>query len=98
MKIKDNKWKITTGMTQTSGQIVQISTAYPDAGSYLYEEENMMYRIMEKDYDRSMDDHLCIVWQQDDVKEAEKPETWAKSNPLMNLNQEKHDTMLKNLI
>lgn len=98
MKIKDNKGKITTGMTQTSGQIVQISTAYPDAASYLYEEENMMYRIMEKDYDRSMDDHLCIVWQQDDVKEAEKPETWAKSNPLMNLNQEKHDTMLKNLI
>ena len=96
--VKDNKSKITTGMTQTAGQIVQISTAYPDSRSYLYEDEALMRTIMEKDYDRSMDSNLCMVWEQDSVKEAEHPETWAKSNPLLNLNQKKHDTMLGRLI
>lgn len=96
--VKDNKSKITTGMTQTAGQIVQISTAYPDSRSYLYEDEALMKTIMQKDYDRSMDSNLCMVWEQDSVKEADKPELWAKSNPLLNLNQQKHDTMLSRLV
>ena len=56
-KINDNKGKITTGMTQTNGQIVQISTAYPDSGSYLYRDEKMMIRCMEKDAQRQLHDH-----------------------------------------
>lgn len=98
MHVKDNKSKISTGMTQTAGQIIQISTAYPDSRSYLYEDEKTMRRIMQKDYDRAMDSNLCMVWEQDDIHEAEHPETWAKSNPLLNLNKEKHDTMLSRLV
>ncbi|WP_242362029.1 terminase TerL endonuclease subunit [Limosilactobacillus antri] len=97
-RIKDNKSKITTGMTQTSGQLVQISTAYPDSNSYLYSDEQLDIKMMEQDFNREMDDHLLMLWTQDSLKEAEDPETWSKSNPLLTLNKQKHDTMLKNLI
>lgn len=97
-KIKDNKSKITTGMTQTSGQVVQISTAYPDSRSYLYEDERTMREIMQRDCDRAMDSTLCMVWEQDNVKEADKPETWSKSNPLLNLSEQKREVMLSRLI
>ena len=50
-RIKDNKSKITTGMTQTSGQLVQISTAYPDSNSYLYADEQLDIKMMEEDYE-----------------------------------------------
>lgn len=97
-KINDNKGKITTGMTQTNGQIVQISTAYPDSGSYLYRDEKMMIRCMEKDSQRQLDDHLCMIWEQDSIDEVHDYKTWSKSNPLMNLSNEKRITMTQNLV
>lgn len=97
-RIAENKGKITTGMTQSSGQVIQISTAYPDAGSYLYNAEKLAITAMEKDADRTLDDHLAMIWQQDDVKEVHDPKTWIKSNPLIGLNHEKGVTMTRNLI
>lgn len=97
-KINDNKGKITTGMTQTNGQIVQISTAYPDSGSYLYRDEKMMIRSMEKDNQRQLDDHLCMIWEQDSIDEVHDYKMWSKSNPLMNLSDEKRVTMTQNLV
>lgn len=98
MKIADNKSKITTGMTQSAGQIVQISTAYPDSGSYLYKDEQIDIRAMRKDNNRALDDHLLMLWTQDYVKEVHDPESWVKSNPLIDLNENKKITMTRNLI
>lgn len=97
-RIKENKSKITTGMTQTGGQIVQISTAYPDSNSYLYHEEKMMVKAMEEDSKRTLDDHLCMIWQQDNIKEVDDYKTWIKSNPLMGLSDEKRISMVHNLV
>lgn len=96
--IRDNKDTISSGMTQTHGQIIQISTAYPDSNSYMYSDEKMNFSAMEQDFDRALDDHLCLVWQQDSADEVNKPDTWIKSNPLMDLNEEKYHTMKSSLI
>ena len=96
--IRDNKDTISSGMTQTHGQIIQISTAYPDSNSYMYGDEKMNFAAMEQDYDRALDDHLCLVWQQDSADEVNQPDTWIKSNPLMDLNKVKYETMKSSLL
>jgi phage terminase large subunit-like protein len=97
-KIKDNSGKITSGQVQTfDSQFIQISTAYPDSNSGFYADERMLQEAMEKDYDRTLDDNLCMVWEQDELSETEQPETWVKSNPILNLKQ-KHDSMLQSMI
>lgn len=98
-KIKENNGKITSGQVQTANhQFFQISTAYPDSNSYFYHDERMLEEVMMKDYERVLDDYLCIVYEQDSLDETDKPEKWAKSNPIFNLDQEKHDLMLKSLL
>ncbi|MGF7437906.1 terminase large subunit [Lentilactobacillus senioris] len=87
-----------------SGQIkipnrryIQISTSYPDPKVPFYDDQKMMEKSMKQDYKRDSDTYLCLVWAQDDLNEADKPETWAKSNPLLNLESQKDD-LLKGLI
>lgn len=102
-KIKENNGKITSGQVQEkSAQFVQISTAYPDSRSELYSTEQMMRRAMKEDYKRTLDDNLCIVYEQDDIKEVnpeqigEGYEIWEKSNPILGL-KDKHDSTLDHL-
>lgn len=97
-KIKDNNGKITSGQVQTANhQYLQISTAYPDSNSYLYSDERMVIEAMERDFSRELDNYLCIVYQQDDLSETDEPETWLKSNPILDLASKK-DTLLKGLL
>lgn len=99
-KIKDNNGKITSGQVQTANsQFIQISTSYPDSNSYFYTDENMLKEAMKKDYDRALDDYLCMAWMQDSLEETqpENYEAWEKSNPILGL-KSKHDSMLKSLI
>lgn len=107
-EVGDNKYigaimralgKITTGQTQEPNHsFLQISTAYPDSNSQLYKDERILTEVMEKDYDRALDDNLCMVWEQDSLAETEKPNTWAKSNPLLGLSQKKKAEMMKSLL
>ncbi|WP_252902511.1 terminase TerL endonuclease subunit [Paucilactobacillus hokkaidonensis] len=98
-KIKENNGKITSGQIQTANhQYFQISTAYPDSNSYFYHDEQMIKEVMMQDYDRTLDDYLCIVYEQDELSETEQPELWPKSNPILGLDKEKHDLMLKSLL
>lgn len=91
--------KITSGQTQEPNHsFLQISTAYPDSNSQFYKDQRMLQEIMEKDYDRLLDDNLCMVWEQDSLKETEDPKSWVKSNPLMNLSKHKYDQMMKSLL
>lgn len=79
-------------------QFIKISSAYPDPTGPFHQEEKAMQSIMEQDFKREGDNMLCCVWAQDDLSETYKPETWAKSNPLINLSTEEKDRRTKNLI
>ena len=89
--------KIVSGQVKIPNrQFIQISTAYPNPTSPLRHDERMMQGIMERD-DRAGDTQLCLVWSQDSIDEIYMPETWSKSNPLLDLESE-HDTLLKGLM
>lgn len=89
--------KIVSGQVKIPNrQFIQISTAYPNPTSPLRYDERTMQSIMERD-DRAGDTQLCLVWSQDSIDEIYMPETWSKSNPLLDLESE-HDTLLKGLM
>lgn len=89
--------KIVSGQVKIPNrQFIQISTAYPNPTSPLRRDERTMQGIMERD-DRAGDTQLCLVWSQDSIDEIYMPETWSKSNPLLDLESE-HDTLLKGLM
>lgn len=89
--------KIVSGQVKIPNrQFIQISTAYPNPTSPLRHDERTMQSIMERD-DRAGDTQLCLVWSQDSIDEIYMPETWSKSNPLLDLESE-HDTLLKGLM
>lgn len=48
---------------------------------------------MEDDDSRDADTYLCLVWSQDNLDEVFQPETWAKSNPLLDLESERENLM-----
>lgn len=90
--------KITSGQVKVkNSQFIQISTAYPNPNVPFHDDEKKLQEIMEQDYLREADNYLCLVWAQDSVSETYKPETWVKSNPLLDLDSEK-DTLLKGLL
>jgi phage terminase len=98
-KIRTGNGKITSGQAQEPNHVfLQISTAYPDSNSQFYKDQRLLQFVMERDCDRALDDNLCLIWEQDALIEVDKPETWCKSNPIMNLSPEKKDQMLKSLL
>lgn len=48
---------------------------------------------MEDDDNRDADTYLCLVWSQDNLDEVFQSETWAKSNPLLDLESERENLM-----
>lgn len=79
-------------------QFIKISSAYPDPTGPFHQEEKAMQNAMEQDFKREGDNMLCCIWSQDDIDETYKPETWAKSNPLINLSLKEKERRTKNLI
>lgn len=100
LKNYDRMTDITDGQSQVKPyhQFIKISSAYPDPTSPFHDEQKKMQHIMEKDYERKGDNSLCLIWSQDDLDETYKPETWAKSNPLINLSEEEKERRTGNLI
>ena len=100
LKTYDRMTDITDGQSQVKPyhQFIKISSAYPDPTSPFHDEQKKMQHIMEKDYERKGDNSLCLIWSQDDLDETYKPETWAKSNPLINLSEEEKERRTGNLI
>lgn len=66
-------------------QFIQISTAYPDPTVPFHDDERMIQQAMEQDYLRDADTYLGLIWSQDNLDETYKPDTWVKSNPLLDL-------------
>lgn len=78
--------KITSGQVDVDNkQFNQISTAYNDPTVPFHNEEKRVTQSMEQDFRREGDSMLCLVWSQDDESELYKPELWAKSNPMLDL-------------
>lgn len=95
--IKTNSGKITSGQVQTPNhQTLNTSTAYPDSNSILYSDEKMLKETMQRDYERLLDDYLCVVYEQDSTDETSNPKTWIKSNPVLSLSGK--ESMLTSLI
>lgn len=86
--------KIISGQVKVKNhQFVQISTAYPDPTVPFHEDEKMVIQAMEQDFKREADTYLGLIWTQDDLEETYKPETWSKSNPLLNLEDQKENLL-----
>lgn len=90
--------KITSGQVNTEGsRFIEISTSYQTPDVPFHQEQKKLIEIMERDFDRSGDDQLCLIWSQDNLEETFQPETWAKSNPLLN-HPELKDSLMKGLL
>lgn len=98
IKSRERISKIISGQVKVKNhQYIQISTAYPDPSVPFHADNKMMITVMEKDYSREADRHLCLIWSQDSLEETYKPETWIKSNPLLGLPSQ-HDTLFDGLM
>lgn len=77
---------ITSGQTMgvESPQFIRISTAYDDPEVEFHHTEERVMQEIENDSD-TIDRELVLNWAQDSLEETYMPETWAKSNPLLNL-------------
>lgn len=90
--------KITSGQINTPGaRFVEISTSYQVPDVPFHKEQKKLIEVMERDFDRASDDQLCLIWTQDSLEETFQPDTWAKSNPLLNL-PDKREKLLRGLI
>ena len=97
IKSRDKIAKITSGQVKVPNkQFIQISTSYPDPTVPFHDDQKAGQQIMEQDWNRANDDNLVLVWAQDSLNETFKPETWVKSNPLLDLKGQ-HDVLLKGL-
>lgn len=93
---------ITSGQTLgvKNPQFIRISTAYEDPNVEFHRTEQSVMESVERDYkrDKGYLRYLVLNWCQDDESEVYKQETWAKSNPLINLvgQKEKFIESIKN--
>lgn len=86
IKTRQKISKIVSGQVKVRNkQFIQISTAYPDPTVPFHDDERMIQQAMEQDYLRDADTYLGLIWSQDNLNETYKPDTWVKSNPLLDL-------------
>lgn len=91
---RDKISKIISGQVKVKNrQFIQISTSYPNPTVPFHEDQKMIQQAMEQDWNRDADSYLGLIWAQDSLDETFKPETWTKSNPLLNLETEKEVLM-----
>lgn len=100
LKSYDRIGDITNGQAQVNPyhQFIKISSAYPDPTSPFHDEQKTLQEVMERDFDRTGDNSLALVWEQDSLDETFKPETWIKSNPLLGLSEDECARRTGNLI
>lgn len=97
VKSRETVSKIISGQVKVENhQFIQISTSYPDPTVPFHEDQKMIIQAMEQDWKRDADSYLGLIWSQDSLDETYKPETWVKSNPLLDL-PDQRDNLLKGL-
>jgi len=85
------------GELRTDEGISKITSGQVNTEGSRFIEQKKLIEIMERDFDRSGDDQLCLIWSQDNLEETFQPETWAKSNPLLN-HPDLKDSLMKGLL
>lgn len=97
VKSRETVSKIISGQVKVPNhQFIQISTSYPDPTVPFHQDQKMVIQAMEQDWKRDADSYLGLIWSQDSLDETYKPETWVKSNPLLDL-PDQHDGLMKGL-
>ena len=97
VKSRETVSKIISGQVKVPNhQFIQISTSYPDPTVPFHEDQKMVIQAMEQDWKRDADSYLGLIWSQDSLDEIYKPETWVKSNPLLDL-PDQRDNLMKGL-
>lgn len=97
VKSRETVSKIISGQVKVPNhQFIQISTSYPDPTVPFHEDQKMIIQAMEQDWKRDADSYLGLIWSQDSLDETYKPETWVKSNPLLDL-PDQCDGLMKGL-
>lgn len=97
VKSRETVSKIISGQVKVPNhQFIQISTSYPDPTVPFHEDQKMVIQAMEQDWKRDADSYLGLIWSQDSLDETYKPETWVKSNPLLDL-PDQRDNLMKGL-
>ena len=97
VKSRETVSKIISGQVKVPNhQFIQISTSYPDPTVPFHQDQKMVIQAMWQDWKRDADSYLGLIWSQDSLDETYKPETWVKSNPLLDL-PDQHDGLMKGL-
>lgn len=97
VKSRERISKIISGQVKVPNhQFIQISTSYPDPTVPFHEDQKMVIQAMEQDFKRDADTYLGLIWSQDSLDETYKPDTWVKSNPLLDL-KDQREVLLKGL-
>jgi len=97
VKSRETVSKIISGQVKVPNhQFIQISTSYPDPTVPFHQDQKMVIQAMEQDWKRDADSYLGLIWSQDSLDETYEPETWVKSNPLLDL-PDQHDGLMKGL-
>ena len=77
---------MTSGMVNNPlAQMFFISTAGLDPNTPMFEDYKRYAKYLENGNWHEIDKDLVLIWEQDDEDEAYLPDTWQKSNPLMEL-------------
>ena len=77
---------MTSGMVNNpTAQMFYISTAGLDPNTPMFEDYKRYAKYLENGNWNEIDKDLVLIWEQDDEDEAYLPDTWPKSNPLMEL-------------
>ncbi|OJF04151.1 terminase [Weissella confusa] len=77
---------MTSGMVNNpTAQMFYISTAGLDPNTPMFEDYKRYAKYLENGNWHEIDKDLVLIWEQDDEDEAYLPDTWPKSNPLMEL-------------
>lgn len=79
--------KLASGQVQIKSPLfIQISTAYPDSSVGFKKQWDIVVDAMRKDGERKLENMLGVIYTQDDIdKETFQPDTWIKSNPILEL-------------
>lgn len=77
---------MTSGMVNNpNAQTFYISTAGYNPNVPMFEDYRRYAKQLESGDFSAMQHDLVLIWEQDNTDEAYQPETWQKSNPLMEL-------------
>lgn len=89
--------RMTSGnIHQLNHQLIVTSSAYEDPNVPMHQDYLRLSDVIQKDNSREADNSLFLTWEQDSLDETEKPETWVKSNPLLDL-PSMHDRLMLGL-